>query len=111
VNFKAIEARGAILSRVTDDNETVELLRIYVTPSQLGLLKKLNLPGAQEVLSSATVTDPGIQLSGLRKEFEALVSGVTGEAKRQADGASVRTELLGDLADRIHAALSRRLRT
>jgi hypothetical protein len=54
----------------SDASERV--LAIYVSSTELALLKKLDFPCSEHVLATATLTDEGIELTGNRREFESL---------------------------------------
>ena len=84
-------------------------LFIYISPTQLALLKKHDFPCSEKVLASACDTEEGIELSGTKREFESLAGWVAGEANYARHHRRPRqTELLDDICDQLEGALESR---
>ena len=84
-------------------------LAIYVSGDALALLRKLDFPGSERVLASATlIEEEGIQLTGSRADFESLAGWAAGEANHADRRARHKRELLHDICDKLESALAAR---
>ncbi len=85
-----------------------EIITAFVSGEGLALLREHNFPCSEVVLATATATDDGFRLTGMRFEIESLAGWVAGEANYSRKKRRTRkARIFDEVADELESALYR----